>query len=877
MDFILVADALTASEARYALAQRNTMGARVGSFSVLLETLAELWLIESSDLDWGIALQEQALAMADVFWKDSVRVDEPATMAELKTSLQFLLNSLPLGTQPAEISEPANRYERYYNDLVSLFKRIGERPAQDELAEQWLAEHQELCIEPLYVYPRLNTERLYPWQQQILSILSEKCWLAPEPEKYGFILEPTPANESAPVQQFAQTLFHPAADTILCEGLHWLTCRDHVQEVEAVTSLIQTALDKGTAPERIAVVVPQSGDYELWLEKHFEYAGIISSNVRQDSKVFDWQSSLIHDLFSTLVQPEVPMGLMSVMVNPLMPWSAKTGYKFAEHCAKRKMLTSEEEIEQTLLDLLQLAPEKTTTCVIDWLKVIIDLCRKNIHKGLNGQRMKGLLQNIERLLFLYNAEDFEERINQILRQMPVATLNSSENRIRYLNAINIIQEKEPLPFQVDQLFILGFNQGHYSYRPEHTGAIPREAWDSIASTASLAVPTTETSQEYWQKDFTELLNRADKGVTFLRATNNYLGEPLESSETLLDMALCFQVMEDLAPEDLETPILQSSHPLLRTETIEVYSQASPELDDLYFGDNLQKAKLDDNGDTRRESPSSLEKLMLSPLAWLLNRLYIESRIWEPQTPDIRIQGNVAHKVFELFFHEQQSTVNESLIGRLFDQAVDEEAPFLNTDRWSLKRIKLRDEVSKALNDLAGWCVQLGWQITQAEGEIEGSLWGIKVRGRVDAILSDGKQALIVDYKKSKHANRLTRLEKGYDLQTYIYKALYQQGNPGSSPLSGYFTLNDSTLVTDQALPGSGALSMVRPKVGLDAQSENAVAFVGERLKAIQAGKITLNQTDDVKEWGKLGITDYSTKDNPVITRFIRNNNEEVKG
>ena len=29
MDFILVADALTASEARYALAQRNTMGARV--------------------------------------------------------------------------------------------------------------------------------------------------------------------------------------------------------------------------------------------------------------------------------------------------------------------------------------------------------------------------------------------------------------------------------------------------------------------------------------------------------------------------------------------------------------------------------------------------------------------------------------------------------------------------------------------------------------------------------------------------------------------------------------------------------------------------------------------------------------------------------
>lgn len=76
MDFILVPDALTASETRYALAQRNTMGTKVGSFSVLLETLAELWLIEPSELDWGAALQEQALAMGDAFWARSIRVDE---------------------------------------------------------------------------------------------------------------------------------------------------------------------------------------------------------------------------------------------------------------------------------------------------------------------------------------------------------------------------------------------------------------------------------------------------------------------------------------------------------------------------------------------------------------------------------------------------------------------------------------------------------------------------------------------------------------------------------------------------------------------------------------------------------------------------------
>ena len=137
MDFVLVPDALTASETRYALAQRNTMGTKVGSFSVLLETLAELWLIEPSELDWNVALQEQALAMENAFWAKSIRVDEPATVAELKASITFLLNYSPLGARPEAVPSPANRNQRYYNDLVALVRRLEERPDTDQLAEQW--------------------------------------------------------------------------------------------------------------------------------------------------------------------------------------------------------------------------------------------------------------------------------------------------------------------------------------------------------------------------------------------------------------------------------------------------------------------------------------------------------------------------------------------------------------------------------------------------------------------------------------------------------------------------------------------------------------------------------------------------------------------
>ena len=879
MDFILVPDALAASETRHALAQRNTMGVKVGSFSVLLETLAALWLIEPSDLDWDIALQEQALVMEDAFWKESIQVDEPATIAELKAGLQFLLNYVPLCIQPAKILAPPNRYERYYNDLVGLLERIGERPAQDQLAEQWLTEHQELSIEPLHVYPRLDIERLYPWQQEILGTLADKGWLAPESDKFGFIPEPSAANECSPIQQFAEALFHPEAGTINCESLHWLTCGDHVHEVEAVTSLIQTALDKGIAPERIAVVVPRGGDYEIWLAKHFEYAGVIASNVRPESVIFDWQAALIHELLTSLVQLDIPMARMSVIISPLMPWSASIGHKLAEQFGEGRALEPGIELSaegQAMLELLQSQPERTSAAVMAWLNAIAESTRAAPIKGLSKQRLTSLLENTRRLLALYGAQPFDAQIKRVIRQTQVATLQSQEDRIRYLHAVNILREDEALPFQVDELFILGFNQGHYCYQPAHTGPIHRDAWDQLAISASLDIPSVETSQLQWQQDFAELLRRADSGITFLRALNDYKGASLEPSETLLDMALCFQPLEKLDPGQLERPIMQSDHPLLRTLPIKLDIQEEPQLNDLQIDKGLMSAlRLRQDGTPSPESPSSLEKLMQSPLAWLLQRLRIKSRIWAPQSPEISVQGIVAHKVFELFSYRQAEPWSERLFDQLFAQSVEQVAPFLDTPQWRLKRTQLRNKVYRALNDFARWCLQENWKISEVEMELQGELWDTPLKGFVDAVLTNGNQTLIVDYKTSKHDRRLKQLDAGYDLQTLIYRQLYQQKNPGAPVMSGYFTLNDTTLLADQSLDPSDQLHVIQPQMPLEQQSANAVTLVEQRLDEIANGTIRLNCTSDEKDWDKRGIKAYALTDNPVVARFTRHSEEDA--
>lgn len=872
MDFILVPDALTASETRYSLATRNTMGTKVGSFSVLLETLAELWLIEPSELDWNAGLQEQALAMENAFWAKSIQVDEPSTLAELKASLQFLFNYVPLGAQPSKIKAPCNRNERYYNDLVSLIKAVGERPAPDQLAEQWFAEHQELCIEPIHVYPRLPEEKLCPWQQQVLDILGTKGWLQPEPSKYDFIPTPKAADVDANVQQFADKLFQPDTGTIPRDNLYWLTCRDQLQEVEAVTSMIQAA-EQGVSPDRIAVVVPHSGDYELWLDKHFEYAGLIASNIRPESDVFDWQSSLIHDLLTSLVQPDIPMALMSAMINPLMPWSARTGHKLAERFSEGKELSlweGSKAEEVAMLGLLQDPPAKSDMEVLDWLTEIAANTRDPRIKGLGNKRLRSLLDNVRRLMVLYKDQPFEDQIAHVARQLPVGTLESQEDRIRYLHAINIIREGEPLPFQVDELFVLGFNEGHYTYQPEHTGPIPREAWDELAPKAGLPIPTIEQCQLSWQADFAQLLRKADHRITFLRSLVDQQGNALEPSDTLLDMALCFQPLAELEPEVLERPVLSSEHDLLRTTTVKVEEPESHQSEDLQLDPEvINKARINADGTLKPESPSSLEKLMQSPLAWLLYRLGIKSRRWEPQTPDISVKGIVAHRVFELFQPHQNETWSEALFDRLFDQAVREKAAFLDSSQWRLKRTELRNRVSRALNDFAAWCQKEGWTVSEVELELQGELWNTPLKGFVDAVLTQNDQALILDYKTSKHASRLKRLDKGYELQTVVYRELYRQQGQGVEVMSGYYTLNDTTLLADQSLPASEELNVVQSELDLSAQSAEAVSLVQSRLQDLKVGVIKLNQRTDEKAWKDRGITPYALTDDPVVSRFTR--------
>ncbi len=892
MDFILVKDALFASEARYVLAKNNTVGTRVGSFQVLLETLAELWVLPQPTEQWEDILHEQALSMDQAFWAKSMQADELATLQSLSSSLQFLLDYKPLGDELELIKDTEYRQQRYYNDLVALQQAIKILPVQQQLAEDWLAVCSGPVLEPIHVYLQLDSKELLPWQQSVLNHLEEKGWLQPEPEKYSDIF-PVLQSDSETILCLRERLFK-TVDTPLNapdESLQWFTCRDAAEEAEAAVALVQSAVEQGLSAEDIAVVIPKSTAHGEWLNHYLQKAGIQSSNLRPSNNLLDWQAALLQNLVSYLAQPTVRMAMQSVLVNPLMPWAPVVGQRLASQYQNYQALSSQQQEQQDMLDVLFGTEEKpvvinTATQALDWLTSIANNVSYKGVIGLGTKSMREQLQQLKRLFNLYVEQPFEQQLNKVLKQLRVGALAVNSERQRYLHAVLVLEEGEVPPKPLQQIIALGFNSGHYEYRTPNTGAITWQEWsgEKLRPTvpAFANIPSLQEEQQQWQSHFLSLLSAAKQRFVFMRSLTNFEGNLLDASETLIDMALCYCPKDQIKPESLERPISECQQinwqPLTPNKTIVL---DIPEQLELKTSQKLLGSFHNSDGSVRLESPSSLERMMLSPLAWLLNRLRIESALWETDALKPHISGTIAHQVFEYYADFQDEKWNESKVRDCLSRAINQYAPFLDRQTFALAKQQLANEVVKSLEALHEWRQQADecnehWRIVATEKTLTGTEFGVGLKGSTDAVLKKGVDILILDYKKSQHKNRLKQLNSGFELQTRLYRSLYKQtikadtgADVAGIVTSGYYTLNDQVLVTDVELHDSPKVHVKNADdVSLAEQSSKAEESVKAALAQLNTGTVKLNRTTDAKEWkDKRGLSVYTLTENRLVQRF----------
>jgi hypothetical protein len=308
--------------------------------------------------------------------------------------------------------------------------------------------------------------------------------------------------------------------------------------------------------------------------------------------------------------------------------------------------------------------------------------------------------------------------------------------------------------------------------------------------------------------------------------------------------------------------------------------AVPEDGVLRLGHDLLRRRLADDGRMRPQSPSRLETLMVSPLAWSLSEFGAEPVTWAPDGLNVMVAGTIAHDVLEFLFPKDAPLPDHDQIDaevlELLSSAIRKYAPFLQRSIWAVEREGLLRDISTAAHAWRNTLEGLGACVIDNEIGLQGEALGILLRGRADCLLQleDGS-LLVVDHKKSGTPKRRARLEAGWDLQLGLYREMLKRpektGDVLEAALAGnpqigvaYHLINDQGVLLEGIKPPDGVVTVVEGEISLQAMD-----LLITRLAEVGSGQIRLNSEDDRKFFEKTAnLAPYVLNASPLVSRFM---------
>ncbi|MEZ8023006.1 PD-(D/E)XK nuclease family protein [Vibrio sp. 1F255] len=914
MYFILMPDAISSRQCRALLANENKVNVKVGTSLSLFEQIAELWLLEF-DFDQATAkfdesLKRAAYKLSNSFWYKSLITDESTTLHELSASIKHVFANLPLSQQFEDFSclDAPTRVKNYWQDLIALSQEMHDlRPAEQAFAKQWF-DLLDTC-EPLESFEIIipKSMSLPVWLQQAVECLNKNISLCPTSDTehtalqamVDEIYDSQPCNSS--LGALALGLFSADKTPLsisLDNELSIISARDAWEECQTLVSRLQTLLyTTPVALADIAIVLPKQSPHLGLLHNLLSKAGIRFSSLNKPSNEYQWDLQLLKELIALYVikkQSEKlvdPLQYASVLVNPLMPWSLSYGqskfrsYKKEPSEFLKHLETSDNKTEKqvVLLNLL-FSPWAEHSTLTSWLDNIAKSLRQK--KGSNS--LTSFKKQLDEIRDIITDESEESALLSVARHLQPTTISSDSSEHWLVDSVLLLTEQDTLLKPVEHLFILGFNQGSYQATPSIPGVFQIDQWRALAKsiettfieskqsavngtvTFDLLSPLLKDSE--FINNFKRLFNKTKSGVHISLSEQTFSSERLLPSYALQELAILLQSEGSIEPDDLVLPIKRCPQnvPFLSYESGVACTDASSSIEqssELDLGVNLLALHTDKDGNQKPESPSSLNDMMLSPLAWLLKKQHIIPQPWEVATLDARVKGLVVHCVFE---HHFKGTFTDFDI--LFNHAIEKEAPFLDQARWRLDKKALKSETEITLNNLVEWCDNAGWSSDMQEQKLTGKYFGIPIKGTVDAVFKKNNQRLILDYKTRASKELINCINQGFDLQTKLYTEMIKQINVDANVeyVSGYYSTKDSEIVSDKDIENKpGSVSVVPPKNPIQSPTKMAEDTVAERLAKLREGKVMLNQAGDTKEWDKRGISlmKYVLNDNPLVRAF----------
>lgn len=652
----------------------------------------------------------------------------------------------------------------------------------------------------------------------------------------------------------------------LDDSLTFFGLRDPASCADFAAARARALIESGAPARDIAVL---TGNDPRQIARAFVAQGVPLSGLPASLPERDVIGETALHLALTKRPPTPAMVLASIALSPLMPWAAQTGRDLSESLMggdfRGGLLAATPAHKELWEDI------RASAGSLAQLRFLLDrVCGQITH----GDQVRARLP----IPPGEGSPDWEA----ILRGIQVMPSASAEP-VRNLEGVSLWAAHESPWRPCRHLIVTDFTDGLYPTRPRANPLFLDSEIATIRLATGLALSGRAEGLAQGLALFDQQLQAVSEGVTFLVPWRDLSGGRLQPSAGLSLLARAVEggedasaLITDLAPIDpICWPVAHHYLPPL------------PEAADLpealdFSGRDLLALRRKDDGTAKPQSPSRLETLLVSPLAWLLGEVGAKDMSWSAEDLDVMAKGNIAHDVFEHVFRKDHPIPElEALaeaIPEAYDRALTRYAGYLRSPAWEMERRGLEREIIAAAHRWRDHLLLLKAKIIGNEIWLAGEAHGINLHGKADVILElpDGT-LLIVDHKKSGTKGRRQRMDAGWDLQAGLYRDMIarpiRREGDGMDPLIGrdiavaYHLMNDGGLLTSglAVTDGSPARDMG------DAVNEGAVEMLTARLAELGAGQVVLNTSEDETFFKKeAGITPYALTDgSAIVTAFIR--------
>lgn len=837
-------------------------------------------------------------------WSASLAVAPEQTAKEIGTMMrQVMLATARL--DPAEIgAETLPQGSRARLHLAALHDLWAARPevvpADIATLGAFLATDTRDAVQPFTLVGNRHAPQLSALERTVLAVLETRHPSAGADDAdfrrlVGERLEPA-APAATLAGHVQRGLTDPGAQPVPADdSLCVLSVRDSLTEAEAALAIIQRWLRE--TPELtmgdIGVLVPEGGTHATHLAEVAAATGLVLSGLPAGTETRNLGAELVLLFLRALRPPAPAMVLASLHANPLAGFGS-TGLALA----RRIMAGEGDPYRGVDLDPTGLAMRGLLTQPAP------------VSNSELADRLRGLMKRIGGGDALRD-ERAEARgwIARLLREMPADDAPPAWERLTALVAdygtgsatrgpvwqggISVLHDGEAPRRVFRRLLVLGCNDGCY---PRAGGGNPLFL-DSevalIAGAVGLALPSRGEVLERGLALFRRQLCAASERIVLLCSERDLTGKPLALAAGLALVARLVAGVDKV--EQLIAPLAAGGAVWdglvgwrSRPEFKSAERAAPPEQIDL--GRDLLTLRRDADGAVRPQSPSRLETLLVSPLAWLLEELGAKPAEWQPEALDVMGRGTLAHGVFEdLFPAGQPVPAADAAVERvpaLLRQRIAAEMPWLAAPEWEVERGALQADIAAAARNWAGVLSDLGAQVVANEFWLAGELDGLKVHGKADCLLllSDGTP-LVVDHKKSGSPARRRRLEAGADLQVELYRRMRPKVPDGANrdptgaatvlaeykaaPAVAYHMMNDGGVLVNGTSGTSPHLEEFA-----DGIADLALAELQARVAAVRAGQIHTNARADIKHFDKVAaLRIYALERSPLLAAFLRDSDQ----